>query len=65
MDLLNSTHIDIRFLGSDHKNNQFTGYDLNIKHIFTSRDHAFSSTNLRNKIIDKHFQEIERLTKGT
>jgi glycerol-3-phosphate cytidylyltransferase len=41
---------NIRFLGADHKNQPFTGDDLDIQIIFNSRDHNFSSSNLRNRI---------------
>jgi len=50
--LLKELKPDIRFIGADHKGKSFTGDDLPIKVIFNSRDHSFSSTNLRKRIKD-------------
>ena len=44
---------DIRILGSDYKGKDFTGKDLNIDIYYHKRDHNWSSTNLRKRIIDK------------
>ena len=41
---------DLRILGSDYKNKDFTGKDLNIPIYFHERNHDFSSSNLRKKI---------------
>ena len=49
-DLLEATKIDIRFVGEDYKNKGFTGADLVKDIYFTSRQHSFSSSTLRNKI---------------
>src|SRR3989344_1776585 len=49
-ELLKKIKPDVRFLGIDHKSKPFTGDDLPIKIIFNSRDHNFSSTNLRDRI---------------
>jgi len=48
--LLVELHPDIRFLGADHKGLPFTGDDLDIKIIYNSRDHDYSSSNLRERI---------------
>lgn len=50
VNLLKELKPDIRFLGEDHRGRPFTGDDLDIKIIFNSRDHDFSSTNLRQRI---------------
>ncbi|MAV92824.1 MAG: glycerol-3-phosphate cytidylyltransferase [Candidatus Marinimicrobia bacterium] len=42
---------DIRILGDDYKNKKFTGYDLNIKIYYHSRNHNYSSTNLKKALI--------------
>ena len=42
----------IRLLGSDYKNKSFTGDNLNIKTYYHKRNHDYSSTNLRKKIIN-------------
>ena len=44
---------DIRILGSDYKGKDFTGKDLDIDIYYHKRDHNWSSTNLRKRIIDK------------
>jgi glycerol-3-phosphate cytidylyltransferase len=49
-DLLEATKINIRFVGEDYKNKGFTGADLVKDVYFTSRQHSFSSSTLRNKI---------------
>lgn len=48
--LLKELRPDIRFLGADHQNLPFTGDNLPIKIIFNSRDHDYSSSNLRARI---------------
>ena len=54
-DLVNILSIlkpDVRFLGSDYQNQEnFTGKDLEIKIIYVSRDHNFSSSNLRSRLL--------------
>lgn len=52
--ILKSYKIDIRIVGSDHKNTNFSGLDickdLGIEIYYNSRNHDFSSTELRNRI---------------
>jgi len=50
LDLLQSQNIDIRFIGEDYKDMGFSGMDLPIKVFYTSRQHSFSSSSLRDKI---------------
>ena len=50
VDLLQSQEIDIRFIGEDYRDREFTGSDLPFDVIYTSRQHSFSSSSLRNKI---------------
>jgi len=52
LDLLESTKIDIRFVGEDYKDKSFTGDNLPIKVIYTNRKHSFSTTSLRNRIYE-------------
>ena len=49
LDLLEATPIHIRFVGEDWAERHFTGKGLH-EIYYTSRNHSFSSTNLRNKI---------------
>ena len=49
--LLKKIMPDIRILGSDYLNKNFTAQDLNIKIYYHNRNHDFSTSNLRKKII--------------
>jgi len=55
LDILEMYKIDVRVLGEEYKDKDFTGRDvcdkLNIELHFNSRQHRFSSTNLRNSVI--------------
>jgi glycerol-3-phosphate cytidylyltransferase len=50
LDLLTSYPIDVRIIGEEYKNKQFTGYDLPMAVYFNSRQHSFSSTELRERV---------------
>ena len=41
---------DLRILGADHKGKEFTGHDLDIELYFNSRNHKWSSSELRARI---------------
>jgi len=43
---------DIRILGADHENKKFTGDDLDIELYFNSRNHSWSSSDLRKRIAE-------------
>ena len=45
---------DVRILGSDYIGKSFTGDDLDIKIYYHDRNHNYSTTNLREKIVSKH-----------
>ena len=47
----NQDNIDVRMVGDDHKGHPFTGDDLDIRVIFNSRDHDYSTTNTIKEII--------------
>jgi glycerol-3-phosphate cytidylyltransferase len=49
IDLLESTPIDIRFVGEDYKNISFTGEGLH-ETFYTSRKHSFSTSGLRRRV---------------
>jgi len=48
--LLQKLKPDKRFVGADYKNKHFTGDDLPIHIVYNSRNHNFSSSNLRTRI---------------
>ena len=45
---------DVRILGSDYIGKSFTGDDLDIKVYHHDRNHNYSTTNLRKKIVSEH-----------
>lgn len=50
--LLSELRPDVRFLGEDWIDKEYTGRQLNIETIFLKRDHDFSSTEFRKKLIE-------------
>jgi glycerol-3-phosphate cytidylyltransferase len=46
----NPYNIDIRILGVEYKDKPFTGHDLPMEVYFNTRDHGFSSTELRRRV---------------
>lgn len=52
----NIHNIDIRILGSDWKNKNYTGYELDIPIYFHERNHNYSSTELIERIKNKFNQ---------
>ena len=48
LDLLNSTYIDIRFIGEDYTDKPFTGKGMH-EVFYTSRKHSFSTSELRSR----------------
>jgi glycerol-3-phosphate cytidylyltransferase len=55
IDLLLILPIDIRVLGVEYESKEFTGkregYSRGIEHIFNGRDHSFSSSGLRSRVV--------------
>jgi glycerol-3-phosphate cytidylyltransferase len=55
IDLLLILPVDVRILGVEYANKDFTGqqecYDRNIELVFNSRDHSFSSSSLRKRVV--------------
>ena len=56
-DILNMYHIDVRIIGEEYKKKTFTGRSIcskrGIELFYNKRDHRFSSSGLRQRIIDK------------
>ena len=52
--LIQKINPDIRILGSDYKNKKFTGDNLGIKIYYHERNHNYSSTRLKKKIMSKN-----------
>jgi glycerol-3-phosphate cytidylyltransferase len=55
VDLILTLPIDVRILGSEYEDTNFTGrsegQSMQIEHIFNSRDHSFSSSSLRKRVV--------------
>jgi glycerol-3-phosphate cytidylyltransferase len=55
-DILLTLPIDVRILGIEYQDKEFTGKDIcnkrSIKLIFNSRDHSFSSSSLRKRVVE-------------
>ena len=60
-DILLTLPIDVRILGVEYQDKEFTGKDIcnkrNIKLIFNSRDHSFSSSSLRKRVAEAERQK--------
>ena len=58
-DILNMYHIDIRILGEEYRERDFTGKDIckkrGIQFYFNRRDHRFSSSDLRLRVAEREF----------
>ena len=52
MDILTSYQIDVRIIGEEYRDKQFTGYQLPMAVYFNSRQHSFSTTELRQRVLD-------------
>lgn len=48
--ILQSRHIDIRFLGEEYRNKPYTGKDLGIRVHYNKREHNLSSSSLRTRL---------------
>ena len=52
VDMLKEINPDVRILGADHRGKEFTGHKLDIKCIFNSRDHGYSTSELRRRVYE-------------
>lgn len=56
VDIILSYPIDIRILGGEYEHKEFTGHEecvnKGIKFYFNKRDHSFSTTELRQRVVD-------------
>ena len=56
----NVERLDVRIVGEDHKGKPFTGDNLDLKVIFNSRSHSYSTTNTINQIIKNYKNDTSR-----
>ena len=55
LDILHSYPIDIRIVGDEYQNKEFTGKELShIELYYNSRKHSFSTTELRMRVIESY-----------
>lgn len=61
-DILRSFKIDVRIIGDEYREKQFTGreycVDKGIEFYFNTRDHRFSSSSLRKVVAEKELKKI-------
>jgi len=59
LDILNTKEWDIRIIGDDYKNKEFTGKVISQgKCYFNKREHNFSSSELRQRVAEHHKNKI-------
>jgi glycerol-3-phosphate cytidylyltransferase len=67
-DLLKTLPINVRILGIEYKDKMFTGKDVclsrDIDFYFNTRDHSFSSTDLRKRVYEAEKGKIEKNAKS-
>jgi glycerol-3-phosphate cytidylyltransferase len=52
LDILQSYPIDVRILGDEYVGKQFTGHELSMGKHFNRRQHSFSTTELRQRVVE-------------
>ncbi len=60
LDVLQSYPINVRILGEEYKDKEFTGRDIPMEFYFNNRRHSFSTTELRHRVVD-----AERIKNGS
>ena len=63
-DILKLYDIDVRIIGIEYKDKEFTGRDFceqkDIRLFYNERHHRFSSTNLRKEVYDKEISKLKK-----
>ena len=57
VELLKTLKPDVRIVGADHKGQPFTGSGLPIEVYFNTRDHDWSTTDLRNRVYREEYRQ--------
>jgi len=57
VELIKKLNPDVRIIGSDWRGKQFTGYELPIRVVFNSRDHSYSTSSLRERVLTAEMQK--------
>jgi len=58
MDILTSYPIDVRIIGEEYRDKQFTGFNLSMSVYFNSRQHSFSTTELRQRVLTANTKSL-------
>jgi len=58
-DILLSYPIDVRILGAEYYEKKFTGDDIDMEFYFNERRHSFSTTELRQRVVDAERKKNE------
>ena len=61
--LLSTLNIDVRILGADWQGKKFTGHDLDMKVVFNTRDHGYSTSDLRKRVYDAELHKVKNENK--
>jgi len=61
MDILLSHFIDVRILGDEYENKDYTGKELQIETIYNKRRHSFSTSELRERVIDSQYMMNKKI----
>jgi glycerol-3-phosphate cytidylyltransferase len=56
LNLLQTVKIDVRIIGEEYKDKDFTGKDLDIPVFYNRRRHNISSTEMRERVIQQHYR---------
>ena len=56
--VLKEINPDVRILGADHEGTKYTGHELPIKCVFNSRDHGYSTSELRKRVYKAETKKI-------
>jgi glycerol-3-phosphate cytidylyltransferase len=65
MDILTSYPIDVRIIGEEYRDKQYTGFNLPMSVYFNSRQHSFSTTELRQRVLDIEKNKVLRQNEGS
>lgn len=59
MDILQSYPIDVRIMGEEYADKDYTGKNLNLPVVFNRRKHSFSTTELRQRVLNAEVDKIK------
>lgn len=59
-ELLKRIKPDVRIIGADWQGKQYTGYDLGIPVLFNSRNHGFSTSELRKRVYEAELKKFSK-----